>query len=114
MKKKCCIYPPSRVFAAAQTEGCGLEAQKERFGCAKFSVVYPQDYGVNLICVEDGIDSSKDPRKLTITALSADVENKREDILVQTMKGAGRKPGKGNGTAAKCLSCISWVLETAC
>lgn len=80
----------------------------------KFSVVYPQDYSVNLLCAEEGIDSSKDPRKLTITALSADVENKREDIPVQTMKGAGRKPRKGNGTVAKCLSGIFWVLKTAC
>ena len=77
------------------------------------SLQYIQDYGVNLICVEDGIDSSKDPRKLTITALSADVENKREDILVQTMKGAGRKPGKENGTEGRRLSGISWIPKTA-
>ncbi|WP_303182273.1 recombinase family protein, partial [uncultured Butyricimonas sp.] len=30
-----------------------------------------QDYGVNLICVEDGIDSSKDSGKLMISILSA-------------------------------------------
>ena len=30
-----------------------------------------QDFGVNLICVEDGIDSSKDSGKLMISVLSA-------------------------------------------
>ncbi len=30
-----------------------------------------QDYGVNLICVEDGIDSSKEAGKLMISVLSA-------------------------------------------
>lgn len=33
-----------------------------------------QDYGVNLICVEDGIDSSKDSGKLMISVLSAVAE----------------------------------------
>ena len=33
-----------------------------------------QDYGVNLICVEDGIDSSKDVGKLMISVLSAVAE----------------------------------------
>ena len=34
-----------------------------------------QDYGVNLICVEDGIDSSKEAGKLMISVLSAVAEN---------------------------------------
>ena len=38
------------------------------------SLQFIQDYGVNLICVEDGIDSSKDSGKLTITVLSAVAE----------------------------------------
>lgn len=33
-----------------------------------------QDYGVNLICIEDGIDSSKDAGKLMISVLSAVAE----------------------------------------
>ena len=33
------------------------------------SLQYIQDFGVNLICVEDGIDSSKDSGKLTICLL---------------------------------------------
>lgn len=41
-----------------------------------------QDYGVNLICVEDGIDSSKDSGKLMISVLSAVAEIERENILV--------------------------------
>lgn len=58
-----------------------------------------QDYGVNLVCVEDGIDSSKDSGKLTITVLSAVAEIERENILVQTMEGRKQKAreGKWNG-----------------
>ncbi|MBQ9870856.1 MAG: recombinase family protein [Eubacterium sp.] len=44
-----------------------------------------QDYGVNLICVEDGIDSSKDAGKLMISVLSAVAEIERENIRTQTM-----------------------------
>ena len=54
-----------------------------------------QDYGVNLICVEDGIDSSKDSGKLVISVISAVAEIERENILVQTM--AGRRQKAMNG-----------------
>ncbi len=58
-----------------------------------------QDFGVNLICVEDGIDSSKDAGKLMISVLSAVAEIDRENILVQTMEGRRQKAreGKWNG-----------------
>ena len=58
-----------------------------------------QDYGVNLICVEDGINSSKDSGKLMISVLSAVAEIERENILVQTMEGRKQKAreGKWNG-----------------
>ncbi|MBE6002467.1 MAG: recombinase family protein [Lachnospiraceae bacterium] len=58
-----------------------------------------QDYGVNLICVEDGIDSSKESGKLMISILSAVAELERENILVQTMEGRKQKAreGKWNG-----------------
>lgn len=66
------------------------------------SLQYIQDFGVNLICVEDGIDSSKDSGKLTITVLSAVAEIERENILVQTMEGRKQKAreGKWNGGVA--------------
>lgn len=66
------------------------------------SLQYIQDFGVNLICVEDGIDSSKDSGKLTITVLSAVAEIERENILVQTMEGRRQKAreGKWNGGQA--------------
>lgn len=66
------------------------------------SLQYIQDFGVNLICVEDGIDSSKDSGKLTITVLSAVAEIERENILVQTMEGRKQKAreGKWNGGQA--------------
>ena len=68
-----------------------LDAQKEKL---KRYVEFQrmQDFGVNLICVEDGIDSSKDSGKLMISVLSAVVEIERENILVQTME--GRKHNK--------------------
>lgn len=58
-----------------------------------------QDYGVNLICVEDGIDSSKDAGKLMISVLSAVAEIERENIRIQTMEGRMQKAreGKWNG-----------------
>lgn len=58
-----------------------------------------QDFGVNLICVEDGIDSSKDAGKLMISVLSAVAEIERDNILVQTMEGRKQKAreGKWNG-----------------
>ena len=58
-----------------------------------------QDFGVKLICVEDGIDSSKDAGKLMISVLSAVAEIERENIRVQTMEGRMQKAreGKWNG-----------------
>lgn len=58
-----------------------------------------QDFGVNMICVEDGIDSSKDAGKLMISVLSAVAEIERENIRVQTMEGRIQKAreGKWNG-----------------
>ena len=58
-----------------------------------------QDFGVNLICVEDSIDSSKEAGKLMISVLSAVAEIERENIRVQTMEGRMQKAreGKWNG-----------------
>ena len=58
-----------------------------------------QDFGVKLICVEDGIDSSKNAGKLMIPVLSAVAEIERENIRVQTMEGRIQKAreGKWNG-----------------
>ena len=54
-----------------------------------------QDFCVNLICVEDGIDSSKDAGKLMISVLSAVAEIERENIRVQTMEGRIQKAREG-------------------
>ena len=58
-----------------------------------------QDCGVDLICVEDGIDSSKGAGKLMISVLSSVAEIERENINVQTMAGRNQKAreGKWNG-----------------
>lgn len=54
---------------------------------------------MNLICVEDGIDSSKDVGKLMISVLSSVAEIERENIRTQTRAGREQKAkeGKWNG-----------------
>lgn len=61
-----------------------------------------QDHGVNLICVEDGIDSSKEAGKLVLTVMSAVAEMERENIAAQTMEDRRQKAreGKWNGDPA--------------
>ena len=54
-----------------------------------------QDYGVNLICVEDGIDSSKEAGKLLISIIAAVAEMERDNIRVQTMAGREQKAREG-------------------
>lgn len=54
-----------------------------------------QDFGVNLVCVDDGIDSSKDAGKLMISVLSAVAEIERENIRIQTMEGRIQKAREG-------------------
>ena len=54
-----------------------------------------QDHGVNLICVEDGIDSSKEAGKLVLTVMSAVAEMERENIAAQTMEGRRQKAREG-------------------
>ena len=60
---------------------------------------YLEDYGVSLICVEDGIDSSGPAGKLMISVLAAVAEIERDNIHVQTMEGRKQKArdGKWNG-----------------
>jgi site-specific DNA recombinase len=87
-----------------------IEAQKDdvsyvlvfklsRFGRNAADVLYSlqlmQDYGVNLICVEDGIDSSKEAGKLMISVISAVAEIERENIRTQTMAGREQKAREG-------------------
>ena len=61
-----------------------------------------QTYDVNLICIEEGIDSSQASGKLLISVLSAVAEIERENILEQTMNGRREKArqGKWNGGPA--------------
>lgn len=54
-----------------------------------------QDYGVNLISVDEGIDSSQTSGKLLISVLSAVAEIERENILEQTMNGRREKARQG-------------------
>lgn len=54
-----------------------------------------KNHGVNLICTEDGINSSSEMGKLLIAIMASIAEMERENILVQTM--AGRKQKAYNG-----------------
>ncbi len=66
------------------------------------SLEFIQSYGVNLLCIEEGIDSSQTSGKLLISVLSAVAEIERENILEQTMNGRREKArqGKWNGGPA--------------
>lgn len=74
-----------------------------RFGRNTADVIYNlqlmQDYGVNLICAEEGIDSSGSVGKLIISVISSVAEIERENIREQTMSGREQKAreGKWNG-----------------
>ena len=60
-----------------------------------------QDFGVNLISVEDGIDSSKEAGKLMISVLSAVAEIEREKFVRRPWQAANRRHVKANGNGAK-------------
>jgi len=59
------------------------------------SLQFMQDYGVNLICVDDNLDSSAATGKLMISVMSAMAEIERENINAQTMAGRQQKAKKG-------------------
>lgn len=61
-----------------------------------------QDYGVNLLCVEDGIDSASAAGKVLFPVLAGVAELERENINAQTMAGRWQKAreGKWNGGQA--------------
>ena len=54
-----------------------------------------QDYGVNLICVDDYLDSSAATGKLMISVMSAMAELEKENINSQTMAGRKQKARSG-------------------
>ena len=53
------------------------------------------DYDVDLVCVEDSIDSSTQGGRLTLAILSAVAEIERENIRVQFMAGRMQKMLEG-------------------
>lgn len=63
------------------------------------SLQFMEDYGVNLLCVEDGIDSAGAAGKLIISVLASVAEIERSNISEQTMAGRQQKArdGKWNG-----------------
>lgn len=54
-----------------------------------------QDFGVNLICVEDGIDSASAAGKILFPVLAGVAELERENIQAQTMAGREQKAREG-------------------
>ena len=55
------------------------------------SLEFVQSYGINLICIEEGIDSSQTSGKLLISVLSAVAEIERENIIEQDNEWTERK-----------------------
>ena len=66
------------------------------------SLQFMQDYGTNLVCVKDGINSEAQMGKMMIAFMAAFAEMERENILEQTMTGREQKArdGKWNGGQA--------------
>lgn len=66
------------------------------------SLQFMQDYGTNLICVKDGINSEAQMGKMMIAFMAAFAEMERENILEQTMAGREQKAreGRWNGGQA--------------
>ena len=56
-----------------------------------------QSYGVNLICIEEGIDSSQTSGKLLISVLTAVAEIERENFIEHSMNGRLYKARQGGG-----------------
>ena len=65
-------------------------------------------YGVHLMCVEDGLDSSTSMGKMMITILGAVAELERENIIAQSLLGARKKQSPAAGTAALHPMGIVW------
>ena len=59
------------------------------------SLEHVQSFGVNLICIEEEIDSSQTSGKLLISVLSAVAKIERENIIEQTMNGRKEKARQG-------------------
>ena len=99
------VAPPARPFSPAPTlaaDGLGPAdgvLHEDGLGVDDRQLRQRERLVEHMICVEDGIDSSKDSGKLMISVLSAVAEIERENILVQTMEGRKQKAreGKWNG-----------------
>ncbi len=59
------------------------------------SLEFIMKYGVHLMCVEDGLDSSTSTGKMMITILGAVAELERENIIVQSLLGREEKAKSG-------------------
>ena len=64
------------------------------------SLEFIMKYGVHLLCVEDGLDSSTAMGKMMITILGAVAEMERENIITQSFLGREEKAKKVDGTVA--------------
>jgi site-specific DNA recombinase len=59
------------------------------------SLEHVQSFGVNLICIEEGIDSSQTSGNLLISVLSAVAKIEHKNIIEQTMNGRKEKARQG-------------------
>lgn len=89
----------SDISTGAVKTDCVLVFKLSRFGRnAKDilnSLTYIQRYGVNLICKEDGLDSSTAMGRMMITILGAVAEVERGNIIIQSALGREEKARQG-------------------
>lgn len=71
---------------------------------------YIQDYRMNLLCVEDNIDSAATSGKLMISVLAAVMKIEHENTKEHTMAGRKQKQEMGCGTVALLHTDISSLL----
>lgn len=85
---------------------CVLVFKLSRFGRNAADILKSlqllMDFDVDLICVEDAIDSSTQGGRLTLAILSAVAEMEHENITVQFTTARMQKLMNGDGRAAAC------------
>ena len=92
------------IYSADLSPGIGSEQSGSRpvlilqnnvGNCFSPTIIIAAITSVNLICIEEGIDSSQTSGKLLISVLSAVAEIERENIIEQTMNGRREKARQG-------------------
>ena len=89
VKRRCSLCPVCRNISRKNGRSFLMSV------AGRNTTSFVQSYGINLICIEEGIDSSQTSGKLLISVLSAVAEIERENIIEQTMNGRREKARQG-------------------